>query len=68
MRLTALSICALLALAFVVPMAGCGIKPNKVDPPPSVKVDKFPKTYPNQATDPKPAQPELAQPEKAPTP
>lgn len=50
MRLTVLFLCALAALA----LPGCGIKPQKVDPPPSVKADKFPHTYPNPATDPQP--------------
>lgn len=42
MRLTTLS--AVLALAF---LAGCGIKPSEVDPPPGVDKDAFPQTYPN---------------------
>ncbi len=49
MRLIVLSFCLTLALATV---GGCGIKPNKIDPPPSAKQDSFPKTYP--ATDPQP--------------
>jgi uncharacterized protein YceK len=35
-------------------LSGCGVKPSHVDPPPGVKVDTFPKTYPNPATDPQP--------------
>lgn len=26
--------------------AGCGVKPDRVDPPASVRVDTFPQTYP----------------------
>lgn len=50
-----------LALALVA-VGGCGIKPNKVSPPPSVTKDTFPQTYPDPATDPKP-QPANPQPE-----
>ena len=53
MRLTVLSF--YMALAFVmVTVGGCGIKPNKVSPPPSVQTDAFPKVYPDPATDPQP--------------
>jgi len=42
MHLTVLSFC--LAAALV--LGGCGIKPGKVDAPPGVQKDSFPKTYP----------------------
>jgi len=36
-------------------LCGCGVKPNAVDPPESVKGrDAFPKTYPDPAADPAP--------------
>jgi hypothetical protein len=60
MKLTVLSFHLSLALALaltVVVLGGCGIKPAKVSPPPSVVKDTFPQTYPDPATDPKP-QPE----------
>lgn len=61
MRLTALSfslpfrllpVLALVALTLV--MAGCGIKPAKLSPPPGVSKDSYPKTYPDPSTDPQP--------------
>lgn len=45
MRLIVLSSCLIMAV-----LGGCGIKPREVDPPPHVKVDSFPKTYPNPDT------------------
>jgi hypothetical protein len=51
MRLTILSLAVMALLAGI---TGCGIKPSKVDPPPSVRHDTFPKTYPDPETDPKP--------------
>ena len=57
MKLTVLSFHLTLALALVA-VGGCGIKPNKVSPPPSVQKDTFPKTYPDPATDPKPESPQ----------
>lgn len=50
-----------LALALLT-VDGCGIKPNKVSPPPSVTKDTFPQIYPDSGTDPKP-QPAPIQPE-----
>lgn len=35
-------------------LAGCGIKPDQVDPPPGVSPDPFPYTYPDPLTDPRP--------------
>lgn len=45
MRLIVLSFCLMAAA-----LGGCGIKPRNVDPPPGVKEDSFPKTYPNPST------------------
>lgn len=48
----------LLALAAVLALsvAGCGKKPQFVDPPQGHDADKFPHPYPNPSTDPKPGQ------------
>jgi predicted small lipoprotein YifL len=43
---------ALLVLGFV--LAACGKKAGRLDPPPDVENDKYPMTYPDSATDPKP--------------
>ena len=44
----------LVALVFACGLAGCGKKASKLDPPPSVKNDVFPSTYPDTSTDPSP--------------
>ena len=51
MKIIVLSLCATLLLA------GCGVKPTKVDPPAGVQKDTFPKTYPDPTTDPGPKTP-----------
>jgi hypothetical protein len=51
MKITVLSLCLALLLA------GCGVKPSKVDPPAGVTHDTFPKTYPDPKTDPAPKKP-----------
>lgn len=52
MRLIVLTFCAgMLALC------GCGIKPSTMEAPASVKVDTFPRTYPDPSTDPQPQRP-----------
>ena len=43
--------------AVALTLAGCGKKPSFVDPPQGKAADKFPGTYPNPKTDPKPGQP-----------
>jgi hypothetical protein len=43
-----------LCLCLAALLAGCGIKPNKVDPPPGADKDYFPKTYPDPSLDPAP--------------
>lgn len=43
-----------IALCLMVMLAGCGIKPGDVDPPPGAEEDKFPRTYPEPSTDPNP--------------
>lgn len=58
MRLTVLSPArfALIAVSLLTALAaaGCGIKPQKLDPPASVTKDTFPKTYPDPKNDPQP--------------
>lgn len=54
MRLTVLSAGPLVALSLLLALSACGVKPNELDPPPGVKKDSFPKTYPDPANDPKP--------------
>jgi hypothetical protein len=49
MRITAVFLCLAMLL-----LAGCGIKPPKVDPPPGTEKDYFPRTYPDPSTDPRP--------------
>lgn len=51
MKIIALSLCLTMLLA------GCGVKPTKVDAPAGVVKDTFPKTYPDPATDPGPKEP-----------
>ena len=51
MKIIVLSLCATLLLA------GCGVKPTKVDPPPGITHDSFPKVYPDPKTDPAPKAP-----------
>jgi hypothetical protein len=46
---------ALLLMCLAV--AACGKRPGAVDPPPDVTDDKFPLTYPDLSTDPKPESP-----------
>jgi len=48
-----ISACLVILLALL-PLAGCGKKPNQVDPPPGVENDTFPRPYPDPSTDPKP--------------
>jgi len=43
-----------IALAAIVMLAGCGIKPNSVSPPKEAEKDGFPHTYPNPANEPQP--------------
>ncbi|MBK3799715.1 hypothetical protein GAY33_10805 [Azospirillum brasilense] len=52
-----LLILATAAVALALALAGCGKKPSFVDPPQGREADKFPGTYPNPKTDPKPGQP-----------
>ena len=33
-------------------VAGCGVKPDKVDAPPGARETSFPATYPHPSTDP----------------
>jgi hypothetical protein len=42
-----------LYVMIVLLVAACGIKPAEVDPPQGHKSDRFPRTYPDPATDPK---------------
>jgi predicted small lipoprotein YifL len=49
MKKTIVSLCVALAL-----LAGCGVKPPRVDPPQGADKDYFPRTYPDPATDPRP--------------
>jgi predicted small lipoprotein YifL len=43
---------AVLALPLLLGLAGCGKKPNFVDPPQGRENDRFPQRYPNPASDP----------------
>lgn len=49
MRITIISFLVAAAM-----LAGCGVKPSRVDPPPGTGKDTFPHTYPDPATDPRP--------------
>lgn len=51
MKIIVLSLCATLLLA------GCGVKPSNIDPPPGVSKNAFPKVYPDPKTDPGPKTP-----------
>ena len=53
---------ALLAAALAAALAGCGKKPDSLDPPPGAP-DVFPRQYPPPQLDPPPAGPEPAEPE-----
>ncbi len=33
-------------------LAGCGVKPSTLSPPPGAENETFPRTYPDPATDP----------------
>ncbi len=44
---------ALLVICVVL-LAGCGIKPNHVDPPEGAEESTFPNVYPSPQTDPQP--------------
>lgn len=44
---------ALLVLCLIL-LAGCGIKPNHVDPPEGAEESTFPNVYPSPQTDPQP--------------
>ncbi len=35
-------------------LGGCGVKPNRVDPPVGAEQSEFPRTYPDLSTDPAP--------------
>lgn len=50
MRITVL----FLSLALPLALAACGVKPDHVDPPPHVKTDTYPHTYPDTQHDPAP--------------
>lgn len=41
-----------MALCLILPLCACGKKPDMVDPPSGVVKDKFPRAYPDGATDP----------------
>lgn len=43
-----------LLLLCALSLTACGKKPGHVDPPPDVKKDEFPYTYPDPDSDPKP--------------
>jgi len=45
---------AIIILALSMPLAGCGIKPGRVAPPPGAEEIEFPRTYPDLRTDPPP--------------
>lgn len=45
--------CLVLVMSSFV-LSACGKKPGMVDPPPDVTEDRFPLTYPDPATDPRP--------------
>ena len=44
----------LLAVGLVSGLTACGKKAGRVDPPPEVEIDQFPRVYPAPALDPKP--------------
>lgn len=37
----------LMMIVLSMPLAGCGVKPASVDPPPGAENDVFPNTYPH---------------------
>ena len=41
-------------MLFLILLAGCGIKPNHVDPPEGAEESTFPNVYPSPHTDPQP--------------
>ncbi|MBK9584702.1 MAG: hypothetical protein KA099_03740 [Alphaproteobacteria bacterium] len=43
-----------LLMLFLILLAGCGIKPNHVDPPEGAEESTFPNVYPSPQTDPQP--------------
>lgn len=44
----------LIAVVLCAGLSGCGKKPEFVSPPQGEEADRFPRTYPNPALDPKP--------------
>ncbi|MER2520809.1 MAG: hypothetical protein ABTQ34_09020 [Bdellovibrionales bacterium] len=42
----------LVGLILLATLSACGKKPGMVDPPPDVVEDRFPRAYPDAATDP----------------
>ena len=42
----------LICTSFLFALGGCGVKPNKMEPPASVQNDTFPNVYPDTTTDP----------------
>ena len=47
-------ICIVVLLSCVSGLVACGKRAGRIDPPPEVTEDTFPRTYPDPALDPKP--------------
>lgn len=47
-------VCVMSFLCALITLAGCGVKPDSLEPPPGTAPNSYPRTYPDIATDPIP--------------